>query len=79
MSKHNGSARTMTTKHVRRRKPLPEMKAFIASALKCDQTKAIEMIKKWAAEGPDDDGVTWEQFKANLEANRLGQRKLFRD
>lgn len=40
---------------------------------------AIDMLDRWEKEGPSDEDGTWEEFKAALERNRAGGRKLFRD
>lgn len=39
---------------------------------------AIALIDAWLAEEPDEEDATWGEFAAALEANRRGQRPLFK-
>ena len=42
-------------------------------------TALIALLDQWMNEPPGDDVESWPEFKAALERNRAGERRLFRD
>ena len=79
MSTGSSDTRMPKRPKARRRMLSPETVAMVDRILQWDPSGAIKMLEELKAEPLDDEGVTWDEFKANLEANRRGQRKLFRD
>ena len=56
--------------------PLPSIDA---ATLPLDRSGAIRLIQEWLAEPSDYDEEAWLLLRADLEANRLSQRRRFHE